>query len=185
MENRLLVFQDESAIRLLPCLSRSYSPIGKRPTILCDSKNKAYVGVSGVISCTGRLYFEVREQEGFKKQGLIRFITNCRKKLRKNLLIMWDNAPCHKSKVLKEYLKQQQKDNPAVWVENIPPYSPELNPIELLWSYLKKKLRNHFYKTTKDLKNAVIDVLNEVKMNKKLIISFFKHHELEFYQFFS
>lgn len=152
--------------------------------MFCDAKNKKYVGVSGVISSDGKLYFEVREQEGFKKKGLTRFMTNCRKKWRKNLLIIWDNAPSHKSKVVKAYLAQQEKDNPAIWVENIPPYSPELNPIEQLWGYLKKKLKNQFFSTTKELKNAVIRVLEEIKKNKKLIISFFKHKELACYQFF-
>ena len=86
--------------------------------------------------------------------------------------------------MVKSYLSEQDKENPAIWLENIPPYSPELNPIEQLWGYVKKKLSNRFFKTTKQLKQAVIDVLNQVKKNKKLIISFFKNKELECYQFF-
>lgn len=179
------MFQDESSIRLLPSRSRSYSPIGVSPVVLCDEKNKKYVGISGVISSTGSIYYEVREEEGFKKQGLIRFLKNCKKSLRKKLLIVWDNAPAHKSKELKKYLASQDSEKPAIWLENIPTYSPELNPIEQLWSYIKRKLANQFFETTKLLKQAVLNVLEEVKNDKKIIISFFKHKQLKSYQFFS
>lgn len=178
------MFQDESAVRLLPCLSKSYSPLGIAPEILCDAKNKGFVSISGAISSNGKLYYEVREKEGFKKKGLTRYLTNCRKRMRKNLLLIWDNAPTHKSKEIKEYLSRQDKDNPAIWLDNIPAYSPELNPIEQLWGYLKKKLANRFFKTTKELKQAVIQVLEEIARNKELIISFFRHEALACYQFF-
>ena len=69
--------------------------------------------------------------------------------MRNNLLLLWDNAPSHKSKVVKKYLAEQNQYNPAIWIECIPPYSPELNPIEMLWGYVKKKLANQFFKTTK------------------------------------
>lgn len=184
LDNRILVFQDESTIRLLPSRSRCYSPKGQSPIIQCDGINKQYVGISGVISKSGQLYYEVREKEGFKKKGLTRFLNNCRKKMRKDLLLVWDNAPTHKSIEIKNYLAKQDKENPAIWLENIPAYSPELNPVEQLWAYLKKSLANQFFKTTKELKAAVINVLEEVKKNKKLIIAFFKHKDLNCYQFF-
>ena len=67
---------------------------------------------------------------------------------------------------------------------NIPPYSPELNPIEQLWAYLKKKLTNQFFKTTRALKIAVVKELDKIRKDKKLIQSFFRHKELRCYHFF-
>ena len=180
----MIAFQDESAVRLLPCISRTYAPKGETPLIKCDAKNKAYVSVSGVITPQGKSYFEVREQEGFKQKGMTRFLDNTRKAMRKDLLLVWDNAPCHKSQTIKEYLSRQDKENPKIWMTNIPPYSPELNPIEQLWAYLKKKLTNQFFKTTKELKIAVVKELDKIKGNKNLIKSFFRHEDLECYHFF-
>lgn len=180
----MIAFQDESAVRLLPCLCRTYAPSGNTPILKCDAKNKAYVSVSGVITAQGKSYFEVREQEGFKQKGLTRFLDKARKALRKNLLLVWDNAPCHKSKTVKEYLSRQDQQNPKIWMANIPPYSPELNPIEQLWAYLKKKLENQFFKTTRELKVAVVKELDQIKKNRKLIMSFFRHEELQCYHFF-
>lgn len=139
-ENRWIAFQDESAVRLLACTSRTNALQGKTPLIECDAKNKSYVSVSGVITPEGKSYFEVRKQEGFKQKGLTRFLDNARKSVRKNLLLIWDNASSHKSETIKAYLLAQQQQIPGIWMVNIPPYSPELNPIEQLWVYLKKKL---------------------------------------------
>ena len=142
------------------------------------------MSISGAISSTGKFYYEVREKEGFKQKGLTRFLSKCRKALRKNLLMVWDNASSHKSKTVKEYLQKQDPVNPAIWLENIPPYSPELNPIEQLWGHLKKRLANHFFANTAELKKAVMRELKKIKKDKKLIISFFKNKQLECYQIF-
>lgn len=178
------MFQDESTVRLQPLVVKTYARKGKPYALKCDSMNKAYVGISGLISSEGKFYFEVREQEGFKQKGLVLFLEKARKAMRKNLLIIWDNAPSHKSKTVKNYLAMQNRKNPKIWLANIPPYSPELNPIELLWGYLKNKLANQFFKTTKQLKQAVINELTLIKKNKKLIQSFFRHRALRCYQFF-
>lgn len=42
----------------------------------------------------------------------------------------------------------------------LPPYSPELNPIERLWLYIKKSImRNKIYETMDDLEQAVSEFL--------------------------
>jgi transposase len=50
-------------------------------------------------------------------------------------MVIWDNVSglhsvCHKSKEVKEFLNTDL--GKRVWVSNIPPYSPELNPDELI-----------------------------------------------------
>ena len=60
-----------------------------------------------------------------------------------------DNAPCHKAKVLMDWLSKQKID-----ILRWPPYSPDLNPIENLWSLLARKVYNAIlqYSTKNDLK---------------------------------
>lgn len=122
--------------------------------------------------------------EGFKQKGLTNFLDNAWADCLDSLLVVWDNASSHKSKTVKNYLNTQ-KEQPRIWLENTPPYSPELNPIELLWANLKHRLANQFFENTKQLKAGVTDILQKIKNDKELIISFFKHKELECYQFFS
>jgi len=137
------------------------------------------------LSNAGDLYFEVREMEGFKQNGLVRYLNNSWAYFKENLLTIWDNAPSHHSKTVKEFLDKQSKENPRIWLENIPPYSPELNPIEQLWACVKKRLANQFVKTTKELKKNVTKILEEIQNDKELILSFFRNPDLECYQFFT
>ncbi len=57
-----------------------------------------------------------------------------------------DNAKIHKAQIIKEYSSQ----NKIISVY-LPPYSPQLNPIETLWRLLKKKLAGRVFKTIQDL----------------------------------
>jgi transposase len=51
------------------------------------------------------------------------------------LLLVWDNVRWHKSKEVKQWLR----NNPHVLeLMNFPPYSPELNPQERVWKALKR-----------------------------------------------
>ena len=47
--------------------------------------------------------------------------------------MIWDRLQAHRSRAMNEFLGGQG----AITVEFLPPYAPELNPVELVWSYLK------------------------------------------------
>lgn len=51
---------------------------------------------------------------------------------------MQDNAKPHVAKETMEFMRYEKIKILKDW----PPYSPDLNPIELMWAILKKKLRN-------------------------------------------
>src|SRR5436853_4007313 len=51
------------------------------------------------------------------------------KRFGKNFSILHDNSPNHTSKYTKKWIEK-----------NIPPYTPEVNPIENLWRSIKRKV---------------------------------------------
>ena len=73
------------------------------------------------------------------KEVIIAYFKYILQKLPPKTIIIVDNASVHKSKELKELFRLHD-----VILEFLPPYSPELNPIEKLWGLLKRTLRNYF-----------------------------------------
>jgi transposase len=59
-------------------------------------------------------------------------------KATKTPYFLQDGAPCHKSKVVMNHLKQYEKE---FTIMDWPGNSPDLNPIENCWSYMKRKLK--------------------------------------------
>ncbi len=57
------------------------------------------------------------------------------------MLVIWDGAPIHRSRAVKDWLAQGVAGR--IQPEQLPGYAPELNPDEGVWRYLKRmELRN-------------------------------------------
>ena len=66
-----------------------------------------------------------------------------------------DNAKYYKNKAVKEYLKKSK-----IALNHLPSYSPNLNPIERLWKWMKEcVLYNTYYKEFDDFKLAIFGFL--------------------------
>ena len=71
------------------------------------------------------------------------------------IILVMDGAGWHKSKELKI------PENIEIII--LPPYSPELNPVERFWQHIKRyTIRNKIYRTLTEVKNAVAKFLNSI-----------------------
>ncbi|MCC5610875.1 transposase [Nostoc sp. CHAB 5834] len=66
-------------------------------------------------------------------------------------------------------------------LESLPPYSPELNPVELIWNQLKGMLKNRVFLSLLDLTQAVQEQLNIFEQERKLVQAFFRKKEIGFF----
>ena len=73
-----------------------------------------------------------------------------------DLVFQQDNAPVHKSKVVRNFLAQKQWE-----VLDWPAYSPDLNPIENIRAIFKKSLRGQIG-TRENLEEKVMEVWNNI-----------------------
>lgn len=55
------------------------------------------------------------------------------------LVLIWDNAPCHVAKVVREEAARL-----GIAVVRLPGYSPDLNPIERLWDWMREEVSRGF-----------------------------------------
>ena len=73
-----------------------------------------------------------------------------------------DNASWHKTKKVKEYC--QENDITLLF---LPPYSPEYNPIERVWGYLKSKVKNVYFSTATKFILFVTELLQNINYTDK------------------
>ena len=91
--------------------------------------------------------------------------------LAKEILLMLDNAKYHFSKKVETYL-----ENSRIRLVPLPSYSPNLNLIERLWKFFKKKvLYNKYYKDLKDFRKACIKFFSNIDELREEMISFIGH----------
>jgi len=72
---------------------------------------------------------------GINGMGIIAFLEELQRQIQGKLLIIWDGATIHRSKLLKQYLADGAAAR--LHLERLPGYAPELNPDEGVWHYLK------------------------------------------------
>ena len=79
---------------------------------------------------------ETMESEFFEEWFREIFLRDI-EKLKKSVLLVMDNARFHRKRILEKIIKET-----GHCLLFLPPYSPDLNPIEKVWASLKKKLKN-------------------------------------------
>ena len=81
-----------------------------------------------------------------------------------HVVMVWDRAGFHTSRELRI------PEN--VTVLALPPYSPELNPVENLWHYLRSHYwSNRTYADYDDLRLAAIDAWRDAALNPSIVQS--------------
>ncbi|CEG84661.1 hypothetical protein RMATCC62417_18430 [Rhizopus microsporus] len=71
--------------------------------------------------------------------------------------IVMDNAPIHTHQNIQKYI--EQRDYSCIY---LPPYSPELNPIELFWSVCKSKLKREKLLKEETLTSIIGEACNNI-----------------------
>jgi DDE superfamily endonuclease len=94
-------------------------------------------------------------------QTVIHCFTLFRELQQRPALVVLDNAPIHTSEDFEEELEQWRKAH--LHVKFLPPYSPELNLIEILWRKIKYEwLPLDAYQDFKTLPASLFDVLKRI-----------------------
>ena len=80
-----------------------------------------------------RFYFQIHAGS-IKSQQVIEFLEHLQRHVPGKLLIIWDGAPIHRSRLVKDYVASTRR---RIAIERLPAYAPELNPVEYMWGHLK------------------------------------------------
>ncbi len=139
LEGRTIVWVDEAGFYLLPARVRTYAPRGQTP-VLRVLLTRDHLSAISALTASGRVLMYVQDT-AFRGPRVVRFLRHLLRHIPGKLLVIWDGAPIHRSKVVKAFLAEGGVER--VWLEQLPSYAPELNPVEGIWRQLKRvHLRN-------------------------------------------
>ena len=79
----------------------------------------------------------------------------------KPIAYLIDNASWHKTKKVREYCAENN-----ITLLFLPPYSPEFNPIERVWGFLKSKIKNIYFSTAEKFTTFVTELLQNINQTE-------------------
>jgi transposase len=175
-----LVFIDESGLLLTPLVRRSLAPKGETPTLEHQGRHRDKVSLIAAltISPKGRhrgFYFSTLIKDHFESFATAWFVRELLKHLRGPVILVWDRGNNHRGPAIREL----QANFPRLILEDLPPYAPDLNPVEQVWSFLKwDRLANFAPLNVNELELAAFEVLDEIRDHQDRLQSFWDGSDL-------
>jgi transposase len=173
-----IVFVDEAGFMLSPLVRRTYAPRGQTPVIKVSSPHERISAIGAMTLLIqdpiqfGFQFHLLQDNANFDGLSVTTFIDGVRRRLRSPMTLIWDQIRIHKARPVREYLAK----HPDIAVEEFPPYAPELNPVDQVWSYVKYgRLPNYCPYSLFELRERVTAELTRVKRRPALLRSLFSH----------
>src|SRR5271156_6409031 len=110
------------------------------------------LNLSGVIDVVSH-NIVIQEDQTLNGESTIRFFKKIEEAYpsKRKIHIFCDNAPYYRNKAVKQSLETSK-----ICLHFLPPYSPNLNPIERLWKWMKERVTyNTYYEHFEDFKGAI------------------------------
>lgn len=169
------MFVDESGLSERPTRVRTWAPVGQTPVIQFHFNWKHLSVIAGLTrtNCVFRFH-----EGSIKKEQIVEFLKALKAHLKHPLLIVWDGLRAHRSRLVRDYLDSTQGH---VQVAFLPPYAPDLNPVEYLWAWLKRHaLANYCPTTLAELGVTARNKLRSAQRRTSVIAACWAQAELPF-----
>jgi transposase len=160
-----LIFIDETGFNLHTCAGYGYAPIGGTPWITVPTQRGRNVSVIAAISVSGLIAYQIV----VGAFNTLRMADWCQNSLIPStsgrcVTFVMDNARFHHAPVISEIVAESRSR-----IQFLPPYSPQLNPIEQVFASIKARYRAHRPRpTTQDEMKHVIENIMEGLANQPM-----------------
>ena len=158
----LLLFGDEASFAQWVSLGYSWAPRGQQPVVKTGGKRKGYKIFGLIDYCSGRLFWSGHTGR-FNAESYCAFLADVLEQTTQPSILIQDGARYHTAAKTRECFAQHA---PRLWVEPLPSYSPDYNPIEHLWRNIKRcKTHNRYFPEFSDLTTAVEAALTHLRQH--------------------
>jgi transposase len=168
---------DETGMLMCPLVRRSLAPRGHPLVMRYQSKHRQKVSVQAavVLDRDGRveaLRCQMHEDSYVDGLKTAQFLRRLLAEFDGPLKVIWDRGNMHKGPHVRAVLQE----HPRLTLEQFPPYCPDLNPVEGLWSWVKYgRLANFCPRDLRHLSSAVASSLAEAMEKHSMLQNFTRH----------
>ncbi|WP_455907808.1 IS630 family transposase [Streptomyces halstedii] len=172
-----LVFEDEAGFSMTPPQARTWSQRGRTPIVRVRGRSRRRISIAA-LTCykpghRSRLIYRPRQDDGrrdgrksFSWQDYRDLLTVAHQQLGGPIVLVWDNLNVHKAAGLREWAEGRD----WLTIYYLPPYAPDLNPVEGIWSLLRRGwLSNVAFSTTEHLVQRIRRGLRHIQYRSHLI----------------
>jgi len=165
---------------MAPLVRRGWAPAGQTPILLQSMRSHRKVSaIAALVWDTGSdkasLYFRLHPDTNITRREVLAFSRALFGHLKGPVLWIWDRLGAHKAREVVKFITTQRQTT----LLPLPPYAPELNPIEYVWCYLKyDPLANLAPESLEELVTVSRFYSRQVQRNGELLKNLLLHSPL-------
>lgn len=138
---------------------------GERKAIATTGRQYHLNIIGGICLHGHRIVYQ--QADKVDANSIARFLCKLRNKHPEKckIHVIWDRAGYHRDKAIQEFAKGL-----AIELHYLPPYSPNLNPVERLWKLMHERVTyNQYYATFKEFTEATLNFFKTIRREKIIL----------------
>ncbi|RAJ82821.1 DDE superfamily endonuclease [Streptomyces sp. PsTaAH-137] len=172
-----IVFENESGSSMTPPVARTWARRGRTPVIRVCGRSRRRIS-SASLACykpgeRSRLIYRPRcddrqrdSRKSFAWTDYRDLLITAHQQLGRPIVLVWDNLNVHLAYGLRQFVARQD----WLTVHQLPSYAPYLNPVEGIWSLLRRGwLSNTAFATPEHLIQTIRHGLRTIQYRPRLI----------------
>jgi putative transposase len=168
-----VLFLDESGFTLTPYVANTWAPRGQVPVLVHAMGHWEKLNAISAVAFSRRqgrvradLFFRLHRGRSIGSARVAAFLRQVERQVPGRVIVVWDNAPQHRGPYVRAFFAKR----PRFELVRLPPYCPELNPDEDVWSWVKSKdLANAAAQDNDDLVHRVRGSLRRMQRRAHLV----------------
>jgi transposase len=168
-EKAIIFFADEAGIRSDYHKGHTWAPEGETPVVAATGARFS-LNMLSAVSAQGEFRFMVHEGTA-TAETFCKFLKRLTVGMDRKIFLIVDGHSIHRAKKVRDLLEAMDE---KITLFFLPPYSPELNPDELVWAQVKQRVGKQLVKSREDLKERVISALRSLQKYPGKIKGFFR-----------
>jgi putative transposase len=173
-----LGFTDESGFLLLPLIRRTLAPRGHAAPLRHRARHRDKMSVAAALTLSPAqghvsLYYHTYPNGYVNVDVYAQFLRDLLRQVHTPLVLVHDRGNMHRGDPMRQLLHDFRDDR--LDLNLLPPYAPELNPVEHLWNFTKdKELSNFTPHTVGELNTTATSVFERIRHDQPRLRSFFR-----------